>query len=791
MKNCFLVISLVGCLQIQAQEICSNGRDDDGDNKIDLRDEDCTCTGSFVKIKEQSLIPNHSFEDYRCCPQNFDGMPCVKNWIQPADGTSDYVNLCGFYKGDLSKNVPPAPLPFPDGAGAVGFIDGQYEEGSTYKEYVATRLLQPLKAGTDYLLDFYLGFGFDAGKLPPIELTIYGSTSPDALPFQRPSAVCPSALNSEWFILGSIQVGGSNQWVKGTISFKPVDNITSLAIGPPCQNAPVERRYYYLDKLELYRKEDAGNIWLNVSASPECENSVTIRSNADDLGMRYQWFKDGIALPGAVRDSIVLSGQKTDNGKYQLMISSGNACQLSTPYDYVYTHKDVNWAELGLDIIGCPGQTLILSSPVNSIERNGRYYHWSDGSTNEQLSVTKSGTYWLDMDVVDITNGSFLCRTSDTVIVNLDGNKIELGPEQFICPQQDLQIGREIAGAAHRWNTGANTAMITVNQPGKYTDSIALPGCIVEASVVISNNPLDINLGADIEVCTGEHVVLKPEVPPGTQLLWNFEDTHSSYTTDHSETVILEATLQGCVQKDTIALTFKPVPFIDLGNDTVLCENSTIVLDATVPGGNYHWYNGSSQPTVTVNRNGLYSVRVSLANKCYKDDSIFIRMESLPIIELGKDLELCRGSTLKIVPQTIHANTFIWNDGVTSAIRNITIPGTYELSVGNHCGITTDRIEIVDRPICTMIFPNAFTPNRDGRNDVFKAKHAEGLSHYFLKIYNRWGQVIYESQDTSAGWDGTWNQQKTPAGAYMWRSGHLSPLSGKMVFENGTVLLIR
>jgi hypothetical protein len=190
-----------------SQEICTNGRDDDNDGKVDLNDSDCQCTGEFILIRDQSIIPNHSFEDKTCCPTSFSQMGCVKNWIQPALGTSDYINRCSNYDidpGGMDPREPPIPLPLPDGEGATGMIDAILRElpgNGIYKEYIATRLNAPLRKNQTYQLDLYVGFGFDASKTKPFNLTIFGHPELDGLPFMDAGYECPSTADAKWTVI--------------------------------------------------------------------------------------------------------------------------------------------------------------------------------------------------------------------------------------------------------------------------------------------------------------------------------------------------------------------------------------------------------------------------------------------------------------------------------------------------------------------------------------------------------------------------------------------------------------
>ncbi|MCC6761926.1 MAG: gliding motility-associated C-terminal domain-containing protein [Chitinophagaceae bacterium] len=119
-----------------------------------------------------------------------------------------------------------------------------------------------------------------------------------------------------------------------------------------------------------------------------------------------------------------------------------------------------------------------------------------------------------------------------------------------------------------------------------------------------------------------------------------------------------------------------------------------------------------------------------------------------------------------------------------------TVSGTFidTLVASNGCdSIRTIRLEVLDN--CEVLFPSAFTPNNDGKNDVFKALNANNLTDFSLAIFNRWGEKVFETLDFRAGWNGVFNGVQQPAGAYVWYSRFIKAGVRKQL--KGTVILIR
>ncbi|MBU2650097.1 MAG: gliding motility-associated C-terminal domain-containing protein [Bacteroidetes bacterium] len=91
----------------------------------------------------------------------------------------------------------------------------------------------------------------------------------------------------------------------------------------------------------------------------------------------------------------------------------------------------------------------------------------------------------------------------------------------------------------------------------------------------------------------------------------------------------------------------------------------------------------------------------------------------------------------------------------------------------------------------TLFFPNTFSPNSDGLNDIFKAKTAsDNITHFHLFIYKRWGGLVFESKSITEGWDGQYNGQPAPEGTYVYRVEYAVG-GGEMREVDGVVVVVR
>ena len=311
------------------QEICDNAIDDDGDGLIDLNDDDCDC----LTFLPSSLVPNQSFEDRTCCPTQNAMLNCAVGWIQASSPTTDYVHTCGNYLGNT--NIPAfAPLPFPDGEGAVGFRDGQKDVGPDYKEYVGACLTESMQAGVSYRLDFFVGFRNDIIGNKSLDIAIFGSDNCARLPFGGGSITVGCPANTPYYDEIDVRfVSGSNEWVSISFEFIPTKPYEVIIIGPACADNPnyIHDPYFYVDGLTLAETAQFG-IPLDEVEGSICNDDLVLSIDSEP-GQTYQWYKDGIALPGETNPDLNLITTPEVAGNYLVVINLPDGCISSRAYN--------------------------------------------------------------------------------------------------------------------------------------------------------------------------------------------------------------------------------------------------------------------------------------------------------------------------------------------------------------------------------------------------------------------------------------------------------------------------
>ncbi|MDG1517697.1 MAG: gliding motility-associated C-terminal domain-containing protein [Flavobacteriales bacterium] len=324
-----------------------------------------------------------------------------------------------------------------------------------------------------------------------------------------------------------------------------------------------------------------------------------------------------------------------------------------------------------------------------------------------------------------------------------------------------------------------------------------------DSILVIVNNKPDIDLGNDTTICGKEVLTLTPGLGYKNYKWTTGESTHK-INVDWSASFEVEVTNNnGCKQMDSIKVTKAPFPLVSIGKDTSICANSTITLKATV-GGKWNWSTGDKTQSITVNSSSDYNVTVTNEFGCKGYDTIYLSVLDTPdieIIDIGGQDYYCFDNArpkLQVIGEDAELVNLEWlHSNRHKDIMEPDYPGVYTLFASNEKCISSYQIEINSYCEGQLFIPNAFTPNGDGKNDEFKTKFRQDSFHfddYSLQIFNRWGEMMFESSDPNEGWDGTKNGIVAQLDIYVYKLSYtqLNPYKqNNHRVSSGTVTLIR
>lgn len=242
------------------------------------------------------------------------------------------------------------------------------------------------------------------------------------------------------------------------------------------------------------------------------------------------------------------------------------------------------------------------------------------------------------------------------------------------------------------------------------------------------------------------------------------------------------------------------VPVLDLGESQIFCDPTTIPLDATVPGAeSYLWNNGATTPMILAEAPGLFTVEDTSMVLCWiLRDTISFNILPPPMVTIAADTTgYCEFGQVTLTAAAIGAQTLLWSNGETSATILVTSAGAYSVVATNICGSATSNINLVLPECgiteeCKLEIPNAFTPDGDGVNDQFRAlSNCENYEEFYMRIYSRWGQLVFETRNPTQGWNGVFKDKALPSDLYGWILEYRFPDEAEVKLEKGEVTLLR
>jgi gliding motility-associated-like protein len=476
-------------------------------------------------------------------------------------------------------------------------------------------------------------------------------------------------------------------------------------------------------------------------------------------------------------------------GRYAIYAFNTLSCTPVQDSIVVFAGNKTPPLNLGPDQQICPQNTTTLHAGPKFL-----LYEWQDGSTDSTLLVNQPGKYWVK--VTDSCSNVL----SDTIDITLAPPiPFYVGPNRTKCNNDTIRLEAPAGFMNYNWSPAYNmtaTGRVVIVNPQVDTAYMIMaektPGCFAYDTVNISvYHSLPVNLGRDTGICMGAQVVLDA----GTgfqQYQWSTSAVSRTISVAATGNYSVKCTTpEGCTSGDTIRIEVFDNPVVELGNDNTLCTGSKRVLEA----GNfasYEWQNGDTGPSFTVTGLGRYYVTVTDKNKCSGSDTLDVtNLLTAPANFLPADTILCSYATLDVKPIRSFYR-YLWSNGATSPVISVRPTGLYWLQATDEHNCTGADSMLIQPKDCLMglYVPTAFTPNHDGKNDIFKPTLLGNIVKYEFSIYNRWGQRLFYTVEPNKGWDGLNGGKTQDTNVFVWVCKY--QLEGEeMKMARGTVTLIR
>jgi len=548
--------------------------------------------------------------------------------------------------------------------------------------------------------------------------------------------------------------------------------------------------------------------------SPLCANQATgiIYSCLNTPQSTYTWhIQGGNIVSGNGTNSVTVDWTLTGPGVGALWyeefsITSDTSCYGISDTIYVTINPSPATSAIAGNLEVCmldsTGQFSVTATSGSSYSWNALSGTILSGSGTNSITATwgTSGTF----TVYVIETNSFGCY-GDTVSRQVEVNPLPVataGSDVSICLGDNTTLTAG-GGVGFTWtpSTGLSTttSSTTVANPASTTTYIVevtdTNSCKNTDTVTVTVNPLPpADAGPDASICLNSSMMLN--ATGGVNYLWSpatglSATTGANPTANPSATTTYIVTVTDtnlCSRNDTITITVHPLPTAVASADSIICDGSSLILSAS-GGTAYSWSPAgslndptSATPVATPGSTTTYTVTVFDANNCTDTEEVQVNVDAQPVagFEIVDSVD-CKGVTSYYKNTSTNATDYIWvlGDGTVTTefepVHFYTFSQSNSISliaINNNCSDTLEiKSPVVSLEDYLKNVPNIFTPNGDGNNDCFSTEKAGKFKGCLdIKIFNRWGKLMFESATGDECWDGTNqnNGEKCDAGVYFY-----------------------
>lgn len=536
---------------------------------------------------------------------------------------------------------------------------------------------------------------------------------------------------------------------------------------------------------------------------------ITLSGEGAGIGGLYVWDL-------GVTDGIAFSPVET--ATYTVIGTDGSGCVNSDMIEV--TVNPLPTVEAGDPVEVCEAGMVTLSGTGAGL---GATYLW-DGGGIDGIAFAATETAMFTVTGTD-ANG---CVNSDSVwvIVN-ELPLINAGPDQSLCLGDEVTLLASGAGieGVYAWDGGVvngvpfspvATTIYTVTG----TDDF---GCMNSDNVTVTVIPLPvIDAGSDLVICQGDAVVLNGAgAGYGGSYTWNGGVTNGVAFTPFGTTTyeVTGTTTDGCSNTDEVIVTVNPLPIISFSADPLMgCAPLQVEFTSYTEGVSFGWDFGdgsvssADDPMHVYSYTGLYDVTLTVTDSNGCSDEItynsYIDVTETPIAQFSyaPDVITVNDTRVQFENSSMYADSYEWTfgDGGTEMgeenpeheyplVGNISYTVTLTALNDNGCQDATEQIlPIAD--VLLFYIPNVFTPDGDSYNEMFFPVFISGLDvyDYHLMLFNRWGELVFESYDANYGWNGSYGGgDLVDDGVYIWKMEFGETMSDKRHYVDGHVTVIK
>jgi len=418
----------------------------------------------------------------------------------------------------------------------------------------------------------------------------------------------------------------------------------------------------------------------------------------------YLWSPDDGSVSSIFSNSPIVTPNSTTT--YSVEVSSDQGC-VNTAEVTVSVNQllDLNVTVSDTEI--CFGEPVNLSANVSG-NPPGIVYEWTSADdlddhliANPVAIPSESTTY-----IVTATDTETMCSLTDDITVNVSGAfSIDAGEDQLVCDAVGLELtATPNVFGAYTWvwepalevnNVNSPVTNVVNNITNEFVISATEGDCTQTDTVLIEVLFENFNLGPDLEICSGDSVILSTGFPDSNQEWSTSETTESITIFDEAFYDVTITSDLGCEISDEIYVTVHDLPVVNLGEDQELCVGEDLNLDAQNSGDDFLWSTSEVTQVINITTSDMYSVEVTDANNCVSNDEINVIFYDNPSLSLPEDTTICEDAFITLSAGN-DGSDYLWSPNAESS-QSITVntAANYSVQITNPEGCTTfDEIEL-------------------------------------------------------------------------------------------------
>ena len=550
-----------------------------------------------------------------------------------------------------------------------------------------------------------------------------------------------------------------------------------------------------------------------------CKGASVLLNVAKVAGHTYQWFLGGVAISGATKDTLRVN----NGGVYSANVQNAFGCSASGSSVARIVNADI----IQSDTTICKGSSITLG-PISL--QAGQTVLWSNGATTPSIVVNPTvKTKYL----VSVTDGTTAC--TDSVVVDVSSTELKLNNPSAVCSPGVVNLTAaavtvgSTTGLTYTYWKDINATQTLIN-PDKVSISgtyfmvgTSAAGCKSDpAPVNVTVNPLPVaTIVAPVQTTICDKSTLTLTATGGTSYQWLFNGaiiagaTNANYAASLAGSYEVNVIALGCTSKVATPVNLSLIKAaIPKFSNSIACVDVPVSFfneSDTLSSGlvNWVWDFGDGQsatlsnPVHTYKRAATFSVKLTVTPKlCSSLSASFTKNMTVenppPGIKYPNVLAIKNKATQLSARFIANGYSYLWtpsiglnNGAIQKPIFNASNEQLYRVRLTSAVGcVTIDSVRVSVFENSDIFVPKAFSPNRDGKNDLLFPFLVNIKTLKFFRIYNRWGQRMFQTSDITQGWDGIYNNIPQPLDTYTWVVEGID-VNGITIFKKGQTVLLR